>query len=78
MLLYANDTILLCSDKDPDIVSNKLSNALSNCQYCFTNNKLVMHSGKTESILITSNRKQYLKITMSFAMHVKLYHPQIL
>ena len=61
MLLYADDTILLCSDKDPNIVSDKLSKALSNCQHWFTNNKLVMHSGKTESILITSIRKQHLK-----------------
>jgi hypothetical protein len=61
MLLYADDTILLSSHKNPEIVAQELSSALAQCYHWFTNNKLVMHSGKTESILITSKRKQHLQ-----------------
>ena len=61
MLLYADDTILLCSGKDPEFVAQQLSSALLQCYHWFTNNRLVMHSGKTESILITSKNKRHLR-----------------
>ena len=61
LLLYADDTILMASNRKPDLVAQELSSALSNCHQWFTNNKLVMHSGKTETILITSNRKKHLQ-----------------
>ena len=61
MLLYADDTILISSNRAVQNVIQELESALSQCHHWFNNNKLVMHSGKTESILITSKRKQHLQ-----------------
>ena len=60
MILYADDTILMTSGTDIEEVKCTLTSALSKCHHWFSNNKLVMHSGKTETILLTSRRKKHL------------------
>ena len=57
---------MLMSHKKATIVAETLSRALGSCYHWFTNNKLVMHSGKTEcmlitSMLITSKRKKFMQ-----------------
>ena len=59
-ILYADDTIILVSDKDLDNISTKLENNLSKCFHWLTNNNLSMHKGKTEALILSSKRKQHL------------------
>ena len=55
--MYADDTILLVSDKNLDKMSADLSCAVEKCHHWMTNNRLSMHMGKTEAIIMTSKRK---------------------
>ena len=57
MLLYADDSALLVSDKDPDVVTTKLAQELSNCNNWLVSNKLSMHMGKTEFIMFGAKKK---------------------
>lgn len=57
VLLYADDTAILFSHKDPKIISEKLSLMLESCKNWLTDNKLSLHLGKTESILFGPKRK---------------------
>ena len=56
-LLYADDSVLIFSDQDPNIVSNKLKSDLESCNQWFTENKLSKHVGKTECIIFGCKRK---------------------
>lgn len=60
VIIYADDTILLVSNRDLSIVSQVLSAEISNCFHWLTNNLLSMHMGKTETIVFSSKRKQHL------------------
>ena len=60
LIMYADDTILLVSDKCLDNVSAQLSSAINNCYHWLTNNRLSMHKGKTEAIILSSKRKLHL------------------
>ena len=60
LILYADDTILLVSDRDINKVAKELGNALSRCSHWLTNNGLSMHMGKTEAIVLSSKRKKHL------------------
>ena len=64
LLLYADDTALIVSGKDPNVISNQLGIELSKCNSWLVDNKLSMHLGKTECILFGSQRK--LKKVHSF------------
>ena len=55
--LYADDSALIVSDKDINVVELKLNQELENVKKWFTDNKLSLHLGKTESILFASKRK---------------------
>ena len=57
LLLYADDSVLIVSDRDPNVVAQKLKSDLESCNQWFTENKLSMHVGKTECILFGSKRK---------------------
>ena len=48
--LYADDSGLLVSGKDPTIIADKLSQELENCRQWLIDNKLSLHLGKTEAI----------------------------
>ena len=58
MVIYADDTILLASGKDPNEVVTKLNGEIKKCYEWLTDNKLSMHQGKTEALIISSKRKQ--------------------
>ena len=51
LLLYADDSVLIVSDRQPNVISNKLSRELSSCNQWVIDNKLSLHVGKTECII---------------------------
>ena len=57
LLLYADDSALLVSGRDPQIIADKLSKELESCRQWLVDNKLSLHLGKTECILFGSKRK---------------------
>ena len=60
VLTYADDTVLLVSNRCLHIVSQQLSSELTNCFHWLTNNHMSMHMGKTEVIVFSSRRKRHL------------------
>ena len=68
MIMYADDTILLVSQKNLNHVSEHLSTEMKNCFHWLVNNRLSMHKGKTEALILSSKRKRHL--TKNF--HIKL------
>ena len=54
LLLYADDSVLLVSGKNPQCVADKLSIELESCRQWLGDNKLSLHLGKTECILFGS------------------------
>ena len=57
LLLYADDSAILYSNKDPRVISDKLGLELEMCSKWLVDNKLSLHMGKTESIIFGSKRK---------------------
>ena len=57
LLLYADDSAILFSYKNPEFISRKLSSELQSCSKWLVDNKLSLHLGKTERILFGSRRK---------------------
>ncbi len=57
LLLYADDSVLLVSDKDPRVVSDTISRELETCNEWLIDNKLSLHQGKTEAMLCGTQRK---------------------
>ena len=55
--LYADDSALIFSHRDPSFISKKLSVELSRCKTWLVDNKLSLHIGKTECILFGNGRK---------------------
>ncbi len=51
LLLYADDSVLLVSHRDPRVISNTLSLELKLCNEWLIDNRLSLHLGKTEAIL---------------------------
>ena len=66
LLLYADDSALLVSDKNPQCVADKLSTELESCRQWLVDNKLSLHLGKTECVLFGS--KHQLKKVQSFTV----------
>ena len=66
LLLYADDSALLVSGSDPNIIAEILSNELKSCRQWLIDNKLSLHLGKTEAILFGS-RMKLLKVTSLFS-----------
>merc|ERR1739840_50068 len=66
LLLYADDSALLVSGSDPNIIAETLSNELKSCRQWLIDNKLSLHLGKTEAILFGSKRK--LRKVTTFAV----------
>ena len=56
-LHYADDSTILFSHKDPDVIASKLGKVLESCSSWLFDNKLSLHLGKTESVLYGSKRK---------------------
>ena len=57
LLLYADDSALLVSGKDPKSIAEELSAELYSCSQWLVDNKLSLHLGKTECILFGSKRR---------------------
>ena len=57
LLLYADDSVLIVTDENPDYVSEQLGKNIESCYNWLVDNKLSMHFGKTECILFGSKRK---------------------
>ena len=64
LLLYADDSAFLVSDKNPLGIGISLSKELESCRQWLIDNKLSLNLGKTESILFGSKGK--LKKAESF------------
>lgn len=57
ILLYADDSTRLYSDKNPEVISQKLGKELESCSKWLIDSKLTLHLGKTETIMLRSKRK---------------------
>lgn len=57
LLLYADDSALMVSHSDVDIIQDRLGKELKNVSDWLIDNKLSLHLGKTESILFGTKRK---------------------
>ena len=57
ILLYADDTAILVSDKHVHAIEARLGTALETISVWLIDNKLSLHLGKTESILFGTKRK---------------------
>ena len=55
--VYADDSIIMVSDKDPRIIEQKLAEELGSVNKWLIENKLTLHPGKCEAILFASKRK---------------------
>ena len=64
LVLYAGDNAIFYAHKSPQVILDKLSQALDNCSEWLIDNKLSLHLGETESILF--GPKQKLKIVVDF------------
>ncbi len=57
LLLYADDSAILFSHKDPDVIAQKLGSVLGSCKRWLVDNKLSLHLGKTECVIFGSKRR---------------------
>ena len=57
LLLYADDSTIIFSHKNPEFISQKLGKELESCSEWLIDNKLSLHLGKTECILFGPKRK---------------------
>ena len=57
LILYADDSVILFSHRDPNIISEKLGKVLESCNEWLVDNKLSLHLGKTECMIFGSKRK---------------------
>ena len=57
LLLYADDSVIIASHKDPEVISRSLSLDLKSCNEWLIANKLSLHVGQTECILFGSKIK---------------------
>ena len=67
--MYADDSAILFSHKDPHIIAQKLGNTLDMCSQWLVDNKLSLHLGKTECVLFGPKRK--LKDHSDFCVQYK-------
>ena len=56
-MLYVDDSNILFSHKDPDVIASKHGKVLESCSSWLVDNKLSFYLGKTESVLFGSKRK---------------------
>ena len=68
MLQYADDSVLICSDKDPEKIGSILRTNLESCNKWLIENGLSLHMGKTELILFGTKRKLSMHNEFSIVM----------
>ncbi len=76
LMLYADDSVIIAFDKDPNIVSNKLSMDLQSCNQWLIDNKLSLHLGKTECILFGTRPKLSKATDFSVCYNTQELKPQ--
>ena len=54
LLLYADDSALIFSHKDSEVIAERLSMELTTCKKWLVDNRLSLHVGKTECLLFGS------------------------
>ena len=57
LILYAYDSAILFSHKNPEVISQKLSEVMESCSNWLVDNKISLHIGKTECVLFGARRK---------------------
>ena len=57
LILYADDSVLLVSDKNVDKIKEQLGNEVSSLNEWLVDNRLSIHLGETESILFGSKKR---------------------
>ena len=57
LLLYADDSTIIFSHKNPEFISQKLGKELESCSEWLIDDKLSLHLGKMECILFGHKRK---------------------
>ncbi len=57
LLLYADDSVLLTSDKNPKVISDTLSENLETCNDWLIDNRLSLHLGTTEAMICGTKYK---------------------
>ena len=72
LVLYADDSAIFFTHKDPQIISEKLGSVLKHCSDWLVDNKLSLHLGKTECILFGPRRK--LKGIQDFSVTCNGHH----
>lgn len=68
LILYADDSIIITSHANIDVIKHKLGSELSLCNRWLVENKLSLHMGKCECILYGSKRK--IKNVSNFSVPV--------
>ena len=60
LLLYADDSLLLFTHKNIDVINNQLNKDFSSLCEWFVDNKISIHFGedKTKSVMFTSKKKK--------------------
>ncbi len=66
--VYADDTALLCTGDNPEIVEGMLQHDLNVLSKWFVVNKLSVNVGKTKAMLFTSNRSKYKHYELSVSL----------
>ena len=66
LMLYADDSALLISGKFPSVIAQNLTEELNSCYQWLVDNKLSLHLGKTETMLLGSKKK--LKKVQNFSV----------
>ena len=69
LIQYADDSALMVSGKNPDVIASKLCENLESCNEWLIDNKLSLHMGKTELIMFGSKNK--LKKVKDFSITCK-------
>ncbi len=57
LLLYADDSVLLASDRNPKVIAETLSENLETCDNWLIDNRLLLHLGKTETMICGTEYK---------------------
>ena len=65
LILYADDSALLVSGKDVNIIEEQLGNELSSLNGWLVDNRLSTHLGKTESILFGTKKRLRISSEMN-------------
>ena len=76
LLLYADDSVILVSNKDPRVVSHELSKDLESCNNWLIDNQLSLHLGKTECTLFGSHAKLKRAADFNITYNDQVIFPQ--